>query len=69
MPNLAFLSMPSGSEWLIILFIVLLIFGGRKLPELARSFGTSINQFKRGMKEGQEDADAAAKPKEPADRA
>ncbi len=68
MPNLAFLSMPGGSEWLIILFIVLLIFGGRKLPELARSFGSSINHFKRGLKDGQESLDEAHKLKEPSDR-
>jgi sec-independent protein translocase protein TatA len=69
MPTLALFSMPSGSEWLIILAIVLLIFGARKLPELARSVGSSINQFKRGLKDSQEHTEGGASPKEPVDRA
>ncbi len=43
------------TEWLLIAFVVLLLFGARKLPELARSMGTSINEFKKGMAEGAKD--------------
>jgi len=39
-------------EILIILVIVLLLFGAKKLPELARSLGKSINEFKKGKDEG-----------------
>ena len=45
------LGLPGGPELFIILLVVLLVFGGRKLPELARSMGSSINQFKKGLKE------------------
>lgn len=38
-------------EWGIVLLVVLLLFGGRKLPQLARSMGSSITQFKKGLKE------------------
>ena len=41
-------------ELLIILFIVLLLFGSTKLPALARSLGSSVNEFKKGAKEGNE---------------
>ena len=43
-------------ELLIILFIVVLIFGANRLPQLATGLGKSIRSFKEGMKEG-EDAD------------
>jgi sec-independent protein translocase protein TatA len=38
------------TEWLIILAVVVLLFGGRKLPELARAMGKSITEFKAGLK-------------------
>lgn len=50
MPFLA-IGFPGGSEIWIIAFVVVLIFGARKLPELARSMGTSITQFKKGLKD------------------
>ncbi len=44
--------LPSGSEWLWIALIALLLFGGAKLPSLMRSMGGSIKEFKKGMDEG-----------------
>jgi sec-independent protein translocase protein TatA len=44
-----------GQEWLIVLLIVLLIFGARKLPELARSLGSSAKEFRKGIEEGNAD--------------
>jgi sec-independent protein translocase protein TatA len=40
------LGMPGGPEWLIIGVIVLLLFGGRKLPELMKGLGKGIKEFK-----------------------
>lgn len=39
-------------ELLIILLVVLLLFGARKLPDLARALGRSISEFKKGREEG-----------------
>lgn len=44
-------SMPGGSEWLIILIIVMVIFGGKKIPELMGGLGKGIKSFKRAMSE------------------
>lgn len=41
-------------ELLLILLIVLLLFGGRKLPELARSAGSSMRELRKGLNEGNE---------------
>lgn len=57
-PFLAFFNLPGGLEWLVILIFGLLIFG-RRLPEVARSIGKSITEFKRGMKDVQDDVHTA----------
>lgn len=44
--------MPSGWEWLIVLAVALLIFGGSQLPKLARSLGQAQKEFKKGLEEG-----------------
>jgi sec-independent protein translocase protein TatA len=52
MPLLAF-GQPGPTELLIILAIVLLLFGAKKLPGLSRSLGRSLSEFKRGREDGQ----------------
>lgn len=39
------LSMPGGSEWIFIILIALLLFGGKKIPELMRGLGRGIREF------------------------
>jgi sec-independent protein translocase protein TatA len=39
------LSLPGGSEWILIILVVLLFFGGRKIPELMRGVGRGIREF------------------------
>lgn len=49
---------PGGWELIVILFIVLLLFGSKKLPDLAGSVGKSIKEFRKSAKELEEmDAD------------
>jgi len=43
-------------ELIVILLIVLLLFGASRLPEIARSLGKSIKEFKKAMKETDEDS-------------
>jgi sec-independent protein translocase protein TatA len=42
-------------EILLVLLIVLILFGAKKLPDLARSLGKSLGEFKKGKAEGEED--------------
>jgi len=39
------LSMPGGSEWILIIIVVLLMFGGKKIPELMRGIGRGMREF------------------------
>ena len=39
-------SMPGGSEWILIVIVVLLMFGGKKIPELMRGLGKGMREFK-----------------------
>lgn len=48
---------PGGYEWILILLAILLLFGGTKLPQLAKALG----QSKRAFREGQDEADAEEK--------
>ena len=57
------LSMPGGSEWILIVLVVLLFFGGKKIPELMRGLGSGIREFKDAKdepsKKGSNAADAS----------
>jgi len=54
--SLAIFGLPGGMEWIVILIIGLLIFG-RRLPDVGRSLGRSIVEFKRGVKGIREEID------------
>ena len=57
-----------GQELLIILLIVVLIFGARKLPDLARSLGASAKEFRKGVEQGTDaEAEAQAADAQPAE--
>ena len=43
--NVFLLTMPGGTEWLLIVLAVLILFGGRKIPEFMRGIGRGIREF------------------------
>lgn len=45
-----------AGEIIIIALVILLLFGGKKIPELMRGLGKGVRSFKDGMKEAQEEA-------------
>ena len=45
------------TELLLVLLVILLLFGAKRLPELARSLGKSLNEFKKGREQGTDDED------------
>lgn len=62
------ISMPGGSEWILIILVVLLMFGGKKIPELMRGVGRGIREFndaksnvKSEIEEGMKDKDSSNK--------
>jgi sec-independent protein translocase protein TatA len=52
--------MSFGPEWFVVLGVIVLLFGAKKLPELARSLGRSSSEFKKGIKEGSTDTNDAS---------
>lgn len=49
-------------EIAVVVLIVLLLFGGKKIPELMKGVGKGIKNFKEGIKEGEEESDTDSKP-------
>lgn len=50
-----------GWEWVIIALVVILLFGGKKIPELMRGLGKGVKSFKEGMKDVQGEVDEIKK--------
>ena len=60
MTNLLLLGfLPSGSEGIIIALVLLLLLGGKKIPELMRGLGKGVKSFKDGVNEAKEEIDKA----------
>ena len=60
MTNLLLLGfLPSGSEWVIIALLILLLFAGKKIPELMKGLGKGVKSFKDGVNEAKEEINKA----------
>lgn len=51
----ATLAFISGSEWIIIALVILLLFGGKKIPELMKGLGKGVKSFKDGVNEAKDE--------------
>ena len=49
--NIFLLGMPSGGSWILIVLAILLLFGGKKIPELMKGLGGGIKEFKKASKD------------------
>ena len=58
------LSMPGGSEWIFIVLAVLVLFGGRKIPEFMRGLGKGMREFKDAKDNIKSEIEAGMKDKE-----
>ena len=57
----------SPTHVVLVMVVVLLLFGAQKIPQLMRSLGSGMNEFKKGLREGQEAllSEAPPEPKPP----
>jgi sec-independent protein translocase protein TatA len=53
------LNMPGGPELMIIFFLVLVLFGAKKLPELARGLGQAVNEFRKAKDDFNKELESA----------
>jgi sec-independent protein translocase protein TatA len=58
------LSMPGGTEWILILLVVLLFFGGKKIPDLMRGIGRGVREFNDAKESVKKELDAGMKEKD-----
>ena len=58
-------SMPGGSEWILIILVVLLMFGGKKIPELMRGVGRGIREFNDAKSNVKTEIEEGMKEKDP----
>ena len=61
MNSILLIGMPGGWEWIIIILVVLIFFGAKKIPELARGLGRGIREFKDATKEIKKDIEDSSK--------
>lgn len=52
-------------EWVVIFLLILLLFGAKRLPELARNIGRSLRQVQRGFEDVKEEIEKSAEPEDP----
>ena len=59
MQTLILLAIPGGMEWVLIAIVVLLLFGGKKIPELMKGLGKGMKEFKDASNDKNEDSNSS----------
>jgi sec-independent protein translocase protein TatA len=57
-------AMPGGTEWILILLVVLLFFGGKKIPDLMRGIGKGVKEFNDAKDHMKSEIDTSSKEKD-----
>ena len=57
-------AMPGGTEWILILLVVLLFFGGKKIPDLMRGIGKGVREFNDAKEHVKSELEAGMKEKD-----
>lgn len=57
MESLLLMGLPGGWEWIVIALVVVIFFGAKKIPEIARGMGKGIREFKDATKEIKKEID------------
>ena len=60
------LAVPNAMEIMLIILIIVILFGSAKIPQLMRGLGSGINEFKKGLKDGEQAPADGSKPADPA---
>ncbi|MDH5610635.1 MAG: twin-arginine translocase TatA/TatE family subunit [Cyclobacteriaceae bacterium] len=68
MNTLLAFGMPGGMEWVVIVLFVVIFFGAKKIPEIARGLGKGIREFKDATKEIKKEIEDGGKPGETASK-
>lgn len=58
------ISMPGGSEWILIVLVILLFFGGKKIPDLMRGIGRGVREFNDAKENVKNEIDAGMRQKD-----
>ncbi len=65
----AFLGNLRGTQLIIVILVVLLLFGGKKIPELMRGLGKGVHAFKQGLADAKEEIEKPVEPSKKDDKA
>lgn len=55
--------LPGGSEWILILLVIVLLFGAKKIPELMKGLGSGVKEFKKAATHPEKDAETPSEEK------